>query len=117
MPHDQRTMYFRLSIIINIVFVLGALFVMMKYQVIFASKLSFTFTFPNTTIFRPVETAQIQGQQLDTQFKPIIASYFENAKDKTEIIVSFLALLELTKQRIIIVRQKSIFKEIIIEKV
>lgn len=38
------------------------------------------------------------------------------AKSKTEIIVSFLALLELVKQRSIIVKQEGIFDEIVIEK-
>ena len=81
MPHDQRTMYFRLSIIINIVFVLGALFVMMKYQVLFASKSSFSFTSPRTAIFRPAETAQTPGQQQATQSRKIIAGKVIEIKD------------------------------------
>jgi len=40
----------------------------------------------------------------------------KNVKSKTEIIVSFLALLELVKQRTIKVKQEGIFKEITIEK-
>jgi segregation and condensation protein A len=40
----------------------------------------------------------------------------EAAKSKTEIIVSFLALLELTKQRVIVVEQTELFEEIIINK-
>lgn len=39
------------------------------------------------------------------------------AKDKTEVIVSFLAVLELIKQKDILVRQENIFEEIIIEKI
>lgn len=41
----------------------------------------------------------------------------KEAKDKTEVIVSFLALLELMKQREITVSQNSIFDDIIIEKI
>ncbi|HCJ52228.1 MAG: hypothetical protein A2898_00375 [Candidatus Kerfeldbacteria bacterium RIFCSPLOWO2_01_FULL_48_11] len=37
---------------------------------------------------------------------------FTNSKDKTEIIVTFLALLELVKQRIVVVVQKDIFSDI-----
>jgi len=39
-----------------------------------------------------------------------------NAKSKTEIIVSFLAMLELIKQRDIAVKQDGLFKEIVINK-
>lgn len=38
------------------------------------------------------------------------------AKDKTEVIVSFLAILELMKQREVTVKQDTMFEEIIIEK-
>jgi segregation and condensation protein A len=38
-----------------------------------------------------------------------------NAKDRAEVVVSFLALLELVKQRIIIVRQKGLFDDIILK--
>lgn len=50
--------------------------------------------------------------QISLNFKSIL----KRAKDKTEIIVSFLALLELTKQKEIVVRQGEIFQDIIIEK-
>ena len=39
------------------------------------------------------------------------------AKDKTEVIVSFLAILELMKQREVMVRQDTMFEEIIVEKI
>ena len=39
------------------------------------------------------------------------------AKDKTEVIVSFLAILELMKQKEVAVKQDSMFEEIIIEKI
>lgn len=39
-----------------------------------------------------------------------------NAKDRTEIIVTFLALLELTKQKVISVEQNKLFDEISVKK-
>lgn len=41
----------------------------------------------------------------------------KEAKDKTEVIVSFLALLELIKQRTIVVKQDKNFEDIMIEKI
>lgn len=41
----------------------------------------------------------------------------KEAKDKTEVIVSFLAILELMKQREVAVKQSAMFEEIIIEKI
>ena len=41
----------------------------------------------------------------------------KSAKNKTEVIVSFLALLELIKQRTVSVRQKNLFEEIEIKKI
>lgn len=45
-----------------------------------------------------------------------LSSLLKDAKSKTEIVVTFLALLELTKQRILTVEQNSIFEDIIIRK-
>ena len=39
------------------------------------------------------------------------------AKNKTEIVVNFLAVLELMRQREIVLRQDGLFKEIVIEKI
>ncbi len=91
MPQDQRTMYFRLSVIINAVFILGALFVMMKYQVILASKPSFVFTSPHTTAFGPTETAQTLGQRQDTQSKPIgaIVGQVTEIKDSSILLEAY----------------------------
>jgi segregation and condensation protein A len=50
--------------------------------------------------------------KIQTKMSDLIAT----AKDKTEVIVTFLALLELIKQRILIVDQEQIFSEIIIKK-
>ena len=39
-----------------------------------------------------------------------------NAKSKTDIIVTFLAMLELIKQKLVLVEQQGIFGEIVIRK-
>lgn len=52
----------------------------------------------------------ILSNKSQIQFQEIL----KDQKNKIEIIVSFLALLELIKQKIIIVEQKSIFEQIII---
>lgn len=51
-------------------------------------------------------------REATTNFSEII----KEAKDKTEVIVSFLALLELIKQRVITVRQSDNFSDITVEK-
>jgi segregation and condensation protein A len=45
-----------------------------------------------------------------------LSSLLKEAKSKTEVVVTFLALLELTKQRILTVEQSAIFEDIIIRK-
>lgn len=45
-----------------------------------------------------------------------LSSLLKEAKSKTEVIVTFLALLELTKQRILTVEQNELFEDIIIRK-
>jgi segregation and condensation protein A len=45
-----------------------------------------------------------------------LSSLLKDAKSKTEVVVTFLAVLELTKQRILTVEQSSIFEDIIIRK-
>ncbi len=52
------------------------------------------------------------GAQIETKMSDLVAK----AKNKTEVIVTFLALLELIKQRILSVEQENIFSEIIIKK-
>lgn len=52
------------------------------------------------------------SDQIESKLSDIVAK----AKDKTEVIVTFLALLELIKQRILTVDQEQIFSEIIIKK-
>lgn len=47
-------------------------------------------------------------ERVQTSFSELVA----NAKDKVEIVVSFLAMLELVKQRIIHVEQEDLFSEI-----
>ncbi len=45
-----------------------------------------------------------------------LSSLIKESKSKTEVVVTFLALLELTKQRILSVEQSEIFSDIIIRK-
>lgn len=52
------------------------------------------------------------SERIETKLSDLITK----AKDKTEVIVTFLALLELIKQRILTVEQEQIFSEIIIKK-
>ena len=40
-----------------------------------------------------------------------------SAHNRTEVIVSFLALLELVKQKAVALRQREIFSDIVIEKI
>ncbi len=51
-------------------------------------------------------------KQIEVSFSSII----KNAKDKIEVIVNFLALLELVKQRVIAVQQDGVFKDINIQR-
>lgn len=51
-------------------------------------------------------------QRIETNFKNLT----QNAKNKTEVIVTFLAILELFKEKIINLEQREIFGEIIISR-
>jgi segregation and condensation protein A len=51
-------------------------------------------------------------RQATTHFSDIL----KESKDKTEVIVSFLALLELVKQKLVVVKQDKTFDDIVIEK-
>lgn len=51
-------------------------------------------------------------REATTHFSEIL----KEAKDKTEVIVSFLAVLELMKQKVIVVKQENIFEDIMIER-
>lgn len=53
---------------------------------------------------------------LSEKIQTKLSDLLSTAKDKTEVIVTFLALLELIKQRILTVEQEQIFSEIIIKK-
>src|SRR3989338_888014 len=65
------------------------------------------------TISEKIEHLQkILSERVELKLRDLVA----NAKNKTEIIVTFLALLELVKQRILTVEQESIFAEITIKK-
>jgi segregation and condensation protein A len=60
--------------------------------------------------------AQIR-QKIYTQTITKFSEILREAKDKTEIIVSFLALLELIKQKTVAVKQDKVFDDILIEKI
>ncbi|MEJ0020951.1 MAG: segregation/condensation protein A [Candidatus Doudnabacteria bacterium] len=53
---------------------------------------------------------------ISNKLETSLSSLLADAKSKTEVIVTFLAILELTKQRIVIVEQSDMFAEIIIKK-
>jgi len=53
------------------------------------------------------------GHQATMTFRTLLKS----AKNKTEIIVTFLAVLELVKQRIVVVVQERVFDDIVVKKV
>ena len=58
----------------------------------------------------------IQNSLLN-RIKMSFDNIISEAKNKTEIVVSFLAILELMRQREIILKQDGLFKEILIEKI
>ena len=65
------------------------------------------------TITEKIEHLQrILSEKVEMKLRDLVA----NAKNKTEIIVTFLALLELVKQKILTVEQESIFADITIKK-
>lgn len=74
-----------------------------------------------TEVVRKTISIQEKIQQIREQIYRNVSSKFSDilkeAKDKTEVIVSFLALLELIKQRTVAVTQANIFEDIIIEKI
>ncbi len=53
---------------------------------------------------------------ISTQIETSLSSLIKDAKSKTEVIVTFLALLELTKQRIVHLEQDVHFADIVIKK-
>ena len=56
-------------------------------------------------------------KMLINRIKVSFNKLLNNTKSKTEVIVSFLAMLELIKQRDIVVNQDGLFKEMVISKV
>jgi segregation and condensation protein A len=64
------------------------------------------------SIQEKIEHLQVKlADRIETKLSDLISV----AKDKTEVIVTFLALLELIKQRVLSVEQEYIFSEIIIK--
>lgn len=75
---------------------------------------------PSEVIRKTISIQEKISQIRERIFKEAQANFSEilrDAENKTEVIVSFLALLELIKQRVIVVRQASTFDDITIEKV
>ncbi|OGE84315.1 MAG: hypothetical protein A2846_02720 [Candidatus Doudnabacteria bacterium RIFCSPHIGHO2_01_FULL_49_9] len=65
------------------------------------------------TISEKIEHLQkTLAERVELKLKDLVA----NAKSKTEVIVTFLALLELVKQRIFVVEQETLFSDITIKK-
>lgn len=54
--------------------------------------------------------------RLSGQVETRLSELIQNAKNKTEIVVTFLALLELIKQRIFVAEQESLFTDVVIKK-
>ncbi|MFH0857900.1 MAG: segregation/condensation protein A [Candidatus Magasanikbacteria bacterium] len=74
---------------------------------------------PQTTIDRAVSMKQkitAIHDLLKTKKKAYFFDVVENAKNKTDVIVSFLALLELVKQKTVLLKQDDTFSDILIEK-
>jgi len=74
---------------------------------------------PTEVVRKTINIQEKIAQLRERIFRQANTRFFEilkEAKDKTEIIVSFLALLELIKQRTIVVKQSKIFDDIEIER-
>lgn len=56
-------------------------------------------------------------ERLFSQAQANFSEILHEANDKTEVIVTFLALLELIKQRVVVVRQDKTFEDISIERI
>ncbi|MFA6215001.1 MAG: segregation/condensation protein A [Patescibacteria group bacterium] len=67
------------------------------------------------TISIQEKIAQIR-EKIYRQASANFSEILREAKDRTEVIVSFLALLELIKQRVVVARQTKTFDDITIEK-
>lgn len=75
---------------------------------------------PSEVIRKTISIQEKINQIRERLLKQAQANFSEilrEAGDKTEVIVSFLALLELIKQRIVAVRQSNTFEDISIERV
>ncbi len=74
---------------------------------------------PQATLEKTISIKE-KIQQIQNLLKSGLTMGFQeilkNVKTRTEIIVSFLALLELVKQRTVVVSQESVFEEIVIKR-
>ena len=81
MPPESRKIYFHISLIINVVFILGALFLLMKYQVLFGSKPNLMLTSPHSATFNKfAEPTQSPNQQPASQLRPFLAGKVTDIK-------------------------------------
>jgi len=75
---------------------------------------------PSEVIRKTISIQEKINQIRERLFSQAQASFSEilhEANDKTEVIVTFLALLELIKQRVVVVRQDKTFEDISIERI
>ena len=75
---------------------------------------------PETAIVRAVsmkETIDRIRALLKKNRRLSFGELLTSAHNRTEVIVSFLALLELVKQKAVALRQREIFSDIVIEKI
>ena len=74
---------------------------------------------PKATVKKAISIQEkiehLQGQ-LSDRVESKLSDLISTAKDKTEVIVTFLALLELIKQRVLSVEQEFMFSEIVIKR-
>ncbi|OGY44867.1 MAG: hypothetical protein A2729_05610 [Candidatus Buchananbacteria bacterium RIFCSPHIGHO2_01_FULL_39_14] len=75
---------------------------------------------PTEVVRKTINIQEKIAQIRERIFRQATANFSEilkEAKDRTEVIVSFLALLELMKQKLIVVKQSKIFEDIEIERI
>jgi len=84
------------------------------------NKFELVISLPQNIIKRTIniqERIQQLRERIMKTAKLNFSDILKESKDRTEVIVNFLALLELMKQRIVVVRQDRVFEDITIEKV
>jgi segregation and condensation protein A len=93
---------------------------LMEYYMDVLSKLDPIFKLPKRLIEKTISLKEkiLQIKDLITRQKKITFDYLSSvSKNRSEFIVNFLAVLELVKQREVMISQEILFEEIIIEKI